>query len=107
MTGPYPLDLLNKVINKVSSGVYILSRDGKTAHYVGRSDTDIRTRIEVSAQERQYYRFFWYEYTQSPQAAYNLECQWFHKFAPSDNTNHPAVPEGQNWKCPVPGCTLP
>jgi hypothetical protein len=104
MMGPYPVALVDNIITKVSPGVYILSRDGKTAHYVGRSDSDLCVRIKQSTKEGSGYLFLWYEYASSPRAAYRLECLWFHKYAPSDNTNHPAVPEGQNWRCPVQGC---
>jgi hypothetical protein len=36
--------------------------------------------------------------------AYQLECEWYHKYNPSDNSTHPAVPPGTNWRCPVHGC---
>ncbi len=103
MKGPL---LISEVSNyvKVSPGAYILSRDGKVAHYVGRSDNDLLSRIKSSANEGKGYKYFWFEYTTSPMQAYYLECEWYHKYNPPDNANHPARPPGTFWRCPVPGC---
>ena len=103
MNGPYKISEINNIITKKSSGAYILSRNGENAHYVGRSDNDLLSRLKISA-ERNNYKFFWYEYTESPMKAYYLECEWFHKYLPVDNEIHPAVPPNTNWKCPVKGC---
>lgn len=104
MKGPYHLSDVDVYVKKTSPGTYILSRDGEVAHYVGRSDTDLALRIKSSARERSGYTHFWFEYTTSPMQAYYLECEWYHKYAPSDNINHPAAPPETYWRCPVPGC---
>lgn len=52
MKGPYPLAEVDVRINANAMGVYILSRDGKGVHYVGRSDSDLIARIKKSAQEK-------------------------------------------------------
>lgn len=41
MEGPFPLNSVNIQVTRTSPGAYVLSRDGKTAHYVGRSDTGL------------------------------------------------------------------
>jgi hypothetical protein len=102
MSGPYSVTDVNTFVTKMSAGVYILSRDGKVAHYVGRSDTDLASRIKSSL--NQGYNYFWFEYADSPMRAYYLECEWYHKYNPPDNSNHPAVPPGTYWRCPVQGC---
>lgn len=104
MEGPRSISRVDTYVTKTSAGAYILSRDGKAVHYVGRSDTDLAKRIKSYANEGLNYKFFWFEYTASPMQAYYLECEWWHKYAPLDNDNHPAVPPGTYWKCPVPGC---
>lgn len=104
MRGRFPINEVDKFVIYISPGAYILSRDGRTAHYVGRSDSDVEDPTKRSATERYGYRYFWFEYASSPMKAYQLECEWYHKFSPSDNSTHPAVPRGANWRCSVSGC---
>lgn len=51
LTGPFSINSVDLYVTRVSPGVYILSRDGKTAAYVGRSDTDVGSRIKQSSKE--------------------------------------------------------
>lgn len=104
MKGPYSVNDISLYVEPNSIGAYILSSDGKHVYYVGRSDNDLQRRIRQSASERSDYTHFWVEYTTSPMRAYLLECKWFHKYRPTDNSVHPAVPPGMNWRCPVAGC---
>jgi len=85
-------------------GAYILSRDGKTASYVGRSDSTLGSRLQQSIRERFGYSVFWIQYAGSPMEAYHLECDFFHRFSPPDNDIHPAAPRNTNWQCPVASC---
>jgi hypothetical protein len=103
LNGPYYVGDLDRIVAAGAVGVYILSRDGRTAHYVGRSDADLRTRIWQSAQADGYL-YFWFGYETSPMNAYRAECVLWHRYQPPDNLNHPAVPPGTNWRCPVSGC---
>lgn len=103
LMGPYSINSVDLYVTRASPGVYILSRDGRTAAYVGRSDTDVGSRIKQSITEG-YYTHFWFEYVTFPRDAYLKECEYYHKYDPPDNTNHPAVPPGTNWRCPVIGC---
>ena len=57
MEGPFPLNSVNIHVTRTSPGAYVLSRDGKTAHYVGRSDTDLAQRIVSSARQSNYTHF--------------------------------------------------
>jgi len=104
LMGAYSIDSVDLYVSRASPGVYILSRDGRTAAYVGRSDTDVGSRIKQSAREGYGYSYFWFEYASSPRDAYLKECEYYHKYNPLDNTNHPAVPFGTNWRCPIIGC---
>lgn len=103
MHGPYPLSKLQATVDLRCIGVYVLSRDGRHAHYAGRSDSDLRSRIRKSTDEDSY-THFWYSYETSPMNAYRTECELWHRYQPPDNINHPAVPAGTNWRCPVRGC---
>lgn len=110
MEGPFTLSVesVNDHVSRTSAGAYILSRgqdnNGKwVAHYVGRSDNDVAARLKSWANAETRYERYWFEYASSARGAFLLECQWWHKYAPSDNERHPAVPKGSDWKCPVTG----
>ena len=102
LNGPYPINPAGSQL-RTGPGVYVLSRDGRGAAYVGRSDTDVRSRMLQSARGGTY-KHFWFEYTSSPRDAFLKECEYYHQYRPADNANHPAVPPGTNWRCPVGGC---
>jgi len=104
LIGPYPINSVDYYVTQKFPGVYILSRDGKTAAYVG-SDADISIRIKQSAREEYGYTYFWFEYVSSPRDAYYKECEYYHKYNPPDNSNHPSIISlGANWRCPILGC---
>ena len=104
LTGPFSINSVDLYVTRASPGVYILSKDGRTASYVGRSDTDVSFRIRQSISEGYGYTHFWFEYTASSRDAYLEECKYYHRYNPPDNTTHPAVPFGTNWRCPIIGC---
>ena len=103
LQGPYPLYEASFRVQPSSTGVYILSRNGIVASYVGRSDSDLQQRIINSASEGDY-AAFWFDYASSPMDAYKYECELYHKYDPPDNQVHPAVPPNANWRCPIRGC---
>lgn len=106
MTGPLPLTEqdINKNILGVLIGVYMLSRGNGVVHYVGRSDTELSSRLKQHLNDGAYSQF-WFEIVPSPLEAYYLECKCYHEYKPVDNSNnHPALPPGATWKCPVAGC---
>jgi hypothetical protein len=104
LQGPYPLSQAGDVYVKSGPGVYALSRDRERITFMGRSDTDLHLRIRQSPEQADGYRYFWFEDAESPKDAYLKECAYFHEYRPPDNLNHPAVPAGTDWKCPVKGC---
>lgn len=106
MRGPIVLseENINDNVKNGDIGTYILSRGNNVANYVGRSDSDLNVRLKEHLHEQEGYRQFWFELVKTSLEAYYLECQWYHKYNPSDNNNHPAVPPGASWKCSVSGC---
>jgi hypothetical protein len=104
MKGPYPLSHINAYVTKSLPGAYILSNDGRVAHYVGRSDNDVATRLRQHYNAREGYRYFWFEYAKSAVHSFYIECMWYHTYEPSDNENHPASPANTFARCPVPDC---
>ena len=103
LKGPFPIDEVGSRVEPGYMGVYVLSRDGNSASYVGRSDSDLQQRILRTASEGDY-AAFWYDYSSSPMDGYKYECELYHKYDPPDNQVHPAVPPYANWRCPVAGC---
>lgn len=106
MRGPYSLDTwtISSNVPRSTPGVYILSRDGKTAHYVGRSDIDLSGRLNQHANANNRYTHFWFEAASSANLAFKLECQWWHKYSPDDNKIHPDRLSNYSWRCPI--CTI-
>ncbi|MBU4304413.1 MAG: GIY-YIG nuclease family protein [Candidatus Omnitrophica bacterium] len=95
MNGPIDLALVNSSNNAV---------------YVGRSDTDLNSRLKNHLPEREdnawvrrsFPTDFYFESTANSQEAYRLECEWFHKYRPSCNNAHPAK-LSYSWACPICG----
>lgn len=103
LSGPYPISHVARYVLRNAVGVYVLSRDGRTAAYVGRSDSDLQGRLLQSARQGRY-THFWFDDETSPMQAYKHECELYHTYNPPDNGVHPAVPPGTNWRCPILGC---
>ena len=121
LIGPFALN--KKVIEQRMilplSGVYVLSRYGSTAHYVGRSDTNVRAKLlsHVGSTYSSYgfgsqlidylfpeYTEFWYDYAILSRDAYRKECTLYHQYGEAsslDNLIHPQRPLGDFWGCPV------
>lgn len=107
MEGPYELTR-SKIIEAVtypSPGNYALGyvNDENTfiVQYVGRSDSDVATRLTNHVREK--YKCFKFSYATSPKAAFEKECRNYHDFGESrslDNDYHPDRPAGASWKCP-------
>jgi hypothetical protein len=103
-TQMHPISEIYNYIDSGTLGVYILSRDGRKVHYVGRSDSNLKGRLKQSIREGTGYRFFKFKYVYSPMRAYHQECKWWHKYSPPDNSVHPKVPDETNWRCPIKSC---
>lgn len=114
MKGPYLLNETN-IDTYVSSkpGAYCLtytSGDKNEACYVGRSDDDLKSRLKDHLPENEVDNCitskevdkFYFENTDTAKAAYELECQWYHKYEPTCNDIHPDKTY-PSWSCPVCG----
>lgn len=116
MVGPYILteDEINTKIESDRIGNYALGYlNGKrvfVVKYVGRSETDLRTRIKHGLIDRRTnqlifrYELFKFCYANTPMEAYIKECKNYHDFGGNRgkllNTNHPDAPNGVKMDCP-------
>ena len=109
MEGPFPFtrDDVDRRITKHQAGNYVLGRKnaiGKfVPEYVGRSDSDVNTRLKDHLPE--YYTYFMFRYATSPKDAFECECRYYHTLGGKDcldNKMHPDLPDdSKKWKCPV------
>lgn len=97
------------------AGYYVLGNaSGKVFEpcYVGRSDSDIHQELKAQEDQRRKssyhnYKYFKFGLAASAQAAFETECQLYHRSGRGellDNEVHPVRPKNSGWKCPVDGC---
>ena len=101
MSGPYNLKYIHLFVTEVSSGAYILSKNGRMADRVGHADQNLARDLHREAVEAKY-RYFWFEYARKATAAHDLECAWYHRYHPTDNVQHPLL--AGEMRCSVKGC---
>ena len=89
---------IDREVTLKSPGVYVLSRNRSTAHYVGRSDVSVRDRLKDYTTTT--YAYFWFAYATSARDAFYKECHLYHDLNPTDNEVHPRRPANCGWKCP-------
>lgn len=100
-------DEIDKFVEVGSIGNYALGyRDLEgtfIVRYVGRSDTDLNSRLKDHVNEDPEYRRFKFVTFDSAVDAYKLECQNYHDFDNLKNEYHPRKPDGMENKvfCPV------
>lgn len=98
-------DGIDSVIHDNKIGNYALGskngNGGLTVSYVGRSDSDLKAELKQRLQTHSHSHFK-ASYAKNVEEAYNIECQNYHDFSPSENEIHPAKPD-PNMKCPVCG----
>ncbi len=116
MVGPYILTENEVNANIESDRIgnyafgYLNDKGVFVVRYVGRSDTDLRTRIKHGLTDRNInptkYRYEWFKfsYADTPMEAYIKECKNYHDFGGDRgkllNTNHPDTPDGMKADCP-------
>lgn len=110
MWGPYPLtqeDLdLRIPEGKIGNYAYghINENGAFVVQYVGRSDSDLKTRMPHGIG---FYELYKFSLAASVKEAFEKECCNYHDFGGStklDNKIHPDKPEGKDYECPVEGC---
>ena len=97
---------LTAILGCAKSCETIQPRSERHIVYVGRGDSNFLTRVIRSHRSgtMRYDRKVQIYRRSSPREAYRLECTLIHRYEPVDNSIHPAVPAGSNWRCPVKSC---
>lgn len=103
MSGPFTLRYLHLFLREQSAGAFILSRNGKSADFVGSSPHDVADAIRQTARDSEY-RYFWFATTSTAVLAYELEHRWYHRYRPTDNAHSPVPSVEINWQCTIAGC---
>ncbi len=102
--GPYNLRYIHLFIEARSAGAFILSRNGRSADFVGHSPDDLACTIG-KVKHGTDYRYFWFSYAKSHKKAAELATYWHHRYRPSDNTASPDGATRSSWQCTIDGCT--
>lgn len=104
MLGPFLLRYHHLFVTESrSAGAFILSRNGRTADYVGASADDLVGTLGRFARQSDY-RYFWFVEARSAQEAAELEQAWLHRYRPSDNPSRASTAHGTEWRCTAEGC---
>jgi len=92
---------VDATVNRKSPGAYALGTVRSDGVFivgkVGRSDSDVATRIRSQIGE---YTHFKFGYCSSAKAAFLKECEMYHDFTPPGNKIHPDRPHNSTWSCP-------
>ncbi|HGM9960901.1 TPA: hypothetical protein ACKREV_000444 [Providencia stuartii] len=112
MKGSFPLsnEEIDKQVDKNRMGNYAIgyTKDGNFhTTYVGRSDTDVNARLKKHVGKHGNSKRFRYDYASSVTAAFERECENYHKYKGSlTNDMHPDQPDehGKTIYCPVSSC---
>lgn len=103
MLGPFLLKYHHLFINTNSAGAFILSKNGRSADYVGATPTDLVGTVGRFARQSEY-RYFWFVEARSADEAAEFEQAWLHRYRPTDNASRSAAPRGSGWRCTTEGC---
>jgi hypothetical protein len=85
-----------------SIGNYLLYDVANRIRYVGRSDTDLQSRLLGHVNEDTTYMYFQCWDADSPKEAYYKECEQYHRYLDTGlllNQNHPDRPENMPYLC--------
>ena len=102
--GPYSLRYVHLFVEARSAGAFILSRNGKSADFVGHSSEDLARTI-AKVKHGTDYRYFWFSYAKSHKKASDLASYWHHRYRPSDNPASSGETSRSSWHCTIAGCT--
>ena len=111
MRGPYRLreDTIDEKVTEKSPGNYALGECGDNGAfrvgYVGRSDSDVNSRLKSWVSRDGAASLFKFSYATSVRVAFERECEQYHDFRPPGKHVHPVPPPGKNWRCPL--CCAP
>ncbi len=88
-------------VGNYALGVISAKTNKFVVKYVGRSETDLNTRLKQHVGGR--HTKFKFSFASSPQEAFEKVCKNFHDFGgikKLGNNIHPARPADTDWKCP-------
>jgi hypothetical protein len=103
MSGPFSLRYLHLFVRERTPGAFILSRNGRSADFVGKSVEYLAEALRQHIR-RSDYRYFWFVETRTAEEAAHLEYTWHHRYHPTDNSSPPAVGQDSDWHCTTEGC---
>lgn len=103
MSGPFSLRYLHLFVRDKSAGTFILSRNGRSADFVGGSGEDVAAELRGFV-DRSGYRYFWFALASSADEAAQLEHRWYHRYHPTDNVAPPSRSQVAHWHCTTEGC---
>lgn len=100
---------IKKYVDEFTIGNYRLGNKDVNENpiYIGRSDTNLQSRLLQHLRDRNKYDFFSFKIASSKKDAYIQECKDFHNFYKSiENKIHPDKPDKiNNINCPVKNCS--
>lgn len=110
-------EIINRIIepNRIGNYAYGYLNDSGSfiVKYVGRSDSDLQSRIKHGLQDRlndencKKYERFKFSYASNVKEAYDKECRNYHDFGGEEgllnNVRHPDKPDGEYYKCHICG----
>jgi hypothetical protein len=103
--GPFPVIETSFWVREGEKGVFMVGREENRPTFIGQSD-NLLIAIENKAKEKKVEWFEFYK-TFSAIRAFEVECEWYHKYDELKTGNHPEPPVfAKNLKCPVEGCSL-
>ena len=103
MSGPFTLKYLHLFLRDTSAGAFILSRNGRSADYVGSSAHDLADAVRRAAHNGEY-KYFWFSYTGSADQALDLERNWYHRYGPGDSASKTGRTAAAGWRCTLEDC---
>ncbi len=104
MSGPFSLRYIHLFVPKLSSGAFILSKNGKSADVVGMSKHDVAKALGAYGLQSGY-QYFWFAYAKSSHEAQELALAWHHRYLPPDSPLPSDSLSKSDWQCEVSGCT--
>lgn len=104
MLGPFSLRYVHLFVEQRSAGAFILSKDGRSADFVGLSSNDLAQTLG-DYQGRAGYRYFWFSCAGSAKEAAEVASYWYHRYRPPDNIAPPHMPTWEAWHCTIAGCS--
>lgn len=102
LMGPYKLtfDGISSAVTRKAPGTFVLGHTDPGGRFcinhVGRADEDVKTKLLEYIGSASMFKYGYFPL----RAAFEKECELFHRFSPPGTRVHPGRPRGTNWVCP-------